>query len=150
MRGSTFTLRPSRFDRRNAGKISLFVSLSPFSLSLSDSSLSSLFALPSLFPFLFFSFFPYPPTLPSLICSILISFHLFPFSLFSFSLFFIFLFSPPSSFSYLYGSIGGNFPPLSSLATCHAPNPGLGGRRGTRLNWDSLPEVFRHWWAQVL
>ena len=57
MRGSTFTLKPSRFENRNAGKISFFF-LSPLSLSLSlsGSSLSLLFALPSLFFFLFFSF----------------------------------------------------------------------------------------------
>ena len=90
MRGSTFTLGPSRFNRRNAGKISLFVSLSPFSLSLSlsDSVLS--------FSFLFF---PYLPALPSLVCFIIIYFHFFPFSFFFFSfyllslIFFFFIFS---------------------------------------------------------
>ena len=99
-----------------------FLFLSPLclSLSLSDSSISPLFAFPSLFFFFSFLFFlPYPPTLPSLVCSIVISFHFFPFSLFSFSLIFHFLFYPPSSFSYPYESIGGTFPLLFSLATCH-------------------------------
>ena len=95
MCGSTFTLGPSRFDRRNAEKSPYFVSLSPFSPSLSDSPLSPLFALLFIFPFLLFSFFLYPLALPSLVCSILISFHFFPISLFSFSplsFFFLFLF----------------------------------------------------------
>ena len=83
MRGSTFTLGPSRFDHRNAKKISIFLFLSPISLSLSLSLSLPLFALPSL---LFFLFFPYPPALPFLVCSVLISFHFFTFSLFSFSL----------------------------------------------------------------
>ena len=97
---STFTLRLSRFDRRNAGKISLFVSLSLFSISLSDSSFSPFFALPSLF----FSFFPYPPVLPYLVCSILISFHFFPFSLSFHFLFSHFLFSSFFSFLLLLSS----------------------------------------------
>ena len=68
-----------------------FLSLYPILLSLSLSLVCSLLYF---FPFLFFSFFPYPPALPYLVCSILISFHLFPFSLFSLSILFIFLFSP--------------------------------------------------------
>ena len=122
MRGSTFTLGPSRFDRRNAEKISFFYFSLPFlSLYLFDSSLSfsCFLSLLFFFPFLFFSFFLIHPHsllffVPSL--SLFISFH-FLFSHFFFSYFF--LFSPPSSFSYQYGSSGGNFPPLFSLATGH-------------------------------
>ena len=83
----------------------------------------------SLFVFLFFPLFPLisfliPPNSHFLhVCSSLIfpshflSFLLLIFSSLSFSL--LFLISPPSSFSYLYRSSGGNFSPLSSLATCH-------------------------------
>ena len=119
-RGSTFTLRPSGFNRRNTGKIPLFC-FSLFSLSLSLSlypiSPLSLVCFPSSFSFLFyFSFISLSTALPSLlVCSYLI--FIFHFSLI-FSCFF-FLFAPLSSFSYPYGSSGGNFPPLSSLATCH-------------------------------
>ena len=119
MRGLTFTLRPSEFDCRNTGKIPLFC-FSLFSLSLSL-SLSDFSYLPCLLPFLFFFSFllffhflihhtSFSP------CLFLSHFH-FPF--FSHFLMLFFLFAPLSSFSYPYGSSGGNFPPLSSLATCH-------------------------------
>ena len=108
---------------RMPGK-SPFLFLSPLSLSL---YLSPLFALPSFFfHFLLFSFFPYPLALPSLVCSIIVSCHFFPISFFSFSLLSLIILSLSffSLFSLLdfhhsYGSSGGNFPPLSFLATCH-------------------------------
>ena len=91
-------------------------------------SLSIRFFLSPLFPtlpfFIFFSpflSFPYPlHFLLSLFVTIsfFFSFSIFPF-FFSFSLIFLFLISPPSSFSYPYGSSEGNFPSLSSLETCH-------------------------------
>ena len=119
MRGSTFLLEPSSFDHQNAGKISLFVSLSPFSLSL-------LLVLSfSLFPLFFF--FPNPPALFSFVCpSPHLLFHFLLFSLFLFHFLFSISFS---SFSLFYFSFGltspelpkseGNFPLLSSIATCH-------------------------------
>ena len=123
MHGSTFTLRPSRFNCQNAKKISLFFSLSPFSLS-------HFFALPSLFPFFSFLFFflstrtPFSYLFHPYLFSIFILFFHLLYSLyfhflFSHSIFSSFFsFSPPSRLSYQYGSSGGNFPPLSSLATC--------------------------------
>ena len=110
MRGSTFTLGPSGLDRQNTGKI-LLLFLSPFFLSLYPTSPLSIVCFPSSFLFLFsFSFLSLSTTLPSfLVCSYLIFLFIFHF----------FLFSPHSSFSYPYGSSWGNFPPLSSLATCH-------------------------------
>ena len=127
MRGSTFTLGPSRFDRWNDGKIShLFLSPLSLSLSLSDFSLSPLLAL--LF-FFFFFFLPlstrttfsclFHPYLFSFLS--IFSFHFFPFSLFSFSLLFIFLFSPPSSFSPTrmdqVGETSSHFPPWLLVIT---------------------------------
>ena len=127
MRGLTFLLEPSSFDGRNAGKISLFVSLSPFSPSLSirflffpfPICLSSFFLLLFFFPFLLL----YPLNFPLFVCSHPISFS------FPFPLFFLFLFSFFSflfSFQFLiwiasteWSRSGGNFPPLSSIATCH-------------------------------
>ena len=86
MRGSNFLLRPLSFDRQNAEKISLFVSLSPFSLSLSYlfSFLPVFASLPFSFFFFFFSFLcslSYPPKVHPFVCSHLI------FSFFSFFFF---------------------------------------------------------------
>ena len=97
----------------------LFVSLSPFSLSIQFSSLS-LVCSPFFFSFafLFLSFLIHLHFLllfvPS--SSLFISFN-FLFSHFLFSSFFSYFL--PYSFSYSYRSSEGNFPPLSSLATCH-------------------------------
>ena len=63
LRGSTLTLGPSIFDRRNARKFSLIVSFSFLSLSLSDFFFFSIFCFLSLFPF-FFSFSPYSTEFP--------------------------------------------------------------------------------------
>ena len=96
-----------------------------FSLSLSDSPLS--LSLPCLLSFIFFSFsflFFLPlSTCTSLSC--LFNPYLFSFiSIFSFLIVYSLHFSLFSSFyildyDYPYGSSGGNFPPLSPLATCH-------------------------------
>ena len=117
MRGSTFLLGLLSFDRRNIGKIPLFISLSPLSLSLSDS-----FSLSCLLP-LFFSFsFLIPPN--STLMFVPLSFSHFSFSFFFFFLFFLFLLSFPSFYHFSsliwIASIGwskswGNFPPLSSI-----------------------------------
>ena len=112
-----------------AGK-SPFLFLSPLSLSLSLSIRFPFFPPPVSFPsfFLLFFFLPYLPNFPLFVCSHPISFS-FPFYLFShflisffFSSFFSFLFS----FLFLiwiastkWSKGGGNFPPLSSIATCH-------------------------------
>ena len=69
-------------------------------------------------PSRFFSFFPYPPALPSLVCSILISFHFFPFSLI-----FLFLFSPQFLFCITIthmdqvGETSPHFPPWPLVIT---------------------------------
>ena len=125
MRGSTFLLGSSSCDRWNAGKISLFVSLSFF---IRFFFLSLLFASP---PFLyFFFFFPFSPSYPSNILFVYSPSHFlfilhFLFSLIfsslSFSLLFSFIFSFLSLFYYHQPNgpkFGGNFPPLSSIATC--------------------------------
>ena len=91
MRGSTFLLRPSSFDSRNAGKISLFVSLSRFSLSIRFSP-SLMFASPPFF-LSFLSPFLIPRTSLLWFFLLLISFSFYIFSFLSFSLLFLFLFS---------------------------------------------------------
>ena len=159
MHDSTFLLVPSRFDRQNACKISLFVSLSPFSLPPLSLSLSDFFSfLPMFASLLFFFFFlSFSPFLihrtsflffaPISFSNFLISLIYLIFSLLSFSsftsLFFIlihriFLFFFPFFHFFLYlffflfsflfliwiastewSKSGGNFPLLSSIATCH-------------------------------
>ena len=123
----------SSFYRRNAGKIPLFLP-PPFSLFYFVSSPSLLFTSPSFL--LFFFFFPFLPflstehpsfcLLPShflifsfLIFLLFLSF--FPFFHFLFYFFFFFF-----SFLFLiwitsteWSKSGGNFPPLSSIVTCH-------------------------------
>ena len=155
MHASTFLLGPSSFNRRNAEKISLFVSLSPCSLSIRFLFFPPPVCLYSSFFFLSFSPFLIPRTSFLLFAPISFShFVLSPsslislfFSLLSFSpftsLFFIlihriFLFFFPFFhfllyfffflFSFLFlnwiastelSKSGGNFLPLSSIATCH-------------------------------
>ena len=121
MRGSTFLLRPSSFDRRNTEKIFLFVSL----------SLSDFFSFLPLFSSHHFSFFflpPYHRTSPFLFAHTQFPFpFLFIFSLIFSSLYFSLLFL----FLHFLFSIshldcinrmfktGENFPSLSFIATCH-------------------------------
>ena len=130
MCGSTFLLGLSSFNHQNTGKISRFVYLSHLSLSLSLSNFFS-FLFPfasllfSLFYFIFPFLLPYPLNFPLFVCSHPISFS----SFLSFSHLFLFLFS---FFSFLFSFLfliwiastewsksKGNFPPLSSIATCH-------------------------------
>ena len=93
MRGSTFLLGPSSFDCRNAGKISIFVSLSPLSLSL------SLFDFFSSSSPIFYS----SPPFSFLIHRTYFYFCLFPHLIFSFSNFSIFF--NFSHFSFLSSSL---------------------------------------------
>ena len=88
---STFLLGPLSFDRQNAGKISLFISLSPLSLSLSlflylfasFSPFSSVY-----FPPLFLFFIPPNSLLSTLFAPIItLLFHFLLTSIFSFSFF---------------------------------------------------------------
>ena len=128
MRGLTFLLGPSSSDRRNAGKISLFVYLSFLSLSLSNFFFLSLLLASPLFLYVGFSpFLPYPTH--SSLCLLSISFHFhFLFSLIlsslSFSHLFLFLhflfsFSPLDCINRMVPKVG-NFLPTSSFATCHS------------------------------
>ena len=112
LRGSTLILKPSRSDRRNAGKIFFFL----FSLSL---FIFLFFSLPVYFSLLLIQhiplslFSPHPLSFSFFFSS---SFFLI-FSSLSFSLFSSFLIS----FDFLLIQIdqsGGNFPSLSSHATC--------------------------------
>ena len=128
MCGSTFLLGSSGFDRRNARKISFLLFLSPLSLSLSLSDLLSFshVCFPSLFFSFLFSLSYRPNILPfCLLPHLIFTFsHLSFFSYFSHFHFYFFFFI----FSFLFliwiastecSKSGGNFPPLSSIATCH-------------------------------
>ena len=109
--------------RKNSFFFSPFSSSSPFSLF----DFSSLFFSFFLFFFSYFLLFSPLPTHTSFFC--LLSSFLFIFSLFPISPFFHFLFSFIFSFSPPFLLLlpiliksGGNFPPLSYLATCHLYN----------------------------
>ena len=123
MRGSTFLLRPLSFDHRDVEKISIFV-------SLSISIRFLYFPPPICFPSFFLLFFspPLSTELPPFCLLtpyfLFLSFFLFSliFSSLSFSLPFFFIFY----FLFLiwiasteWSKSGGNFPSLSSIATCH-------------------------------
>ena len=131
MRGLTFLSGPSSSDLRNAGKISIFLSLLSLSLSFSLYPFSSSFSFPVWFSsFCFFLLlYSYPPNSFSYVCSLLIShFHFlflfflifflsFIFSSISFSLL-AFLFDPHQT----NWSSGETSSPLSLLDTCHSLN----------------------------
>ena len=113
MRGTTFLLGPSSFDRRNVGKISLFcLSLLFLSLSLSIYPISSpslLFSSPLFFFFSFLFSLSYPPNILSF-CFLSSHFRIFSFSHFLISHFslisLIFSSISISSFSLFYFSFG--------------------------------------------
>ena len=114
LRGSTLILKPSRSDRRNAGKIFFFL----FSLSLSirySLLFSPCLLLPSPYP-THSSLFIFSPSSFLFICFFFSLFFLILSSL-SFSIFTSFLISFDFLLIQIYQS-GGNFPSLSSHATC--------------------------------
>ena len=121
MRGSTFLLEPSSFDRRKARKILIFF------LSLSSSpSFLVCFSFP---PPVSLPSFPYPTQFPLSTCLFLSHFSIsFSFPLFfSFSLFFFFLFF----FSFLFSFY---------LILIHPPNLSKSGETSSPLS--SMPHVI--------